>query len=107
MPIQDLRYACEDLRATSYRFYDSIECLLHARPRADRAWLADHDTRTLHSAESLWVVRGDLPSPMGGGFAAFLDPGVAREIAAARNGRVDRWNAFAAAGDSARPEERP
>jgi hypothetical protein len=44
---------------------------------------------------------------MGGGFAAFLDPGVAREIAAARNGRVDRWNAFAAAGDSARPEERP
>jgi hypothetical protein len=103
MRIEDLRYACEDVSAGTWRFYDAIECLLRAEPRGERAWLADYDRRTLHAAESVWVVRGDLPSPMGGGYVAFLDPRAAGEIASARNGRVDRLAAFA---DSAR-ESRP
>lgn len=96
MRIEDLRYACEDERKGAYRVYDSIECLLRADPPATRAWLADWDTRTLHPADSLWVVKADIPSPMGGGYAAFLDRAAAFEIAASRIGRVGKLADFAA-----------
>jgi nitrous oxide reductase accessory protein NosL len=95
MAIEDLRFACEDESGGTWRAYDSIECLLRAVPPADRAWLADYDTRTLHAADSAWVVQGDLPSPMGGGYVAFVDRAAADEVAAARRGRVARWRAFA------------
>ena len=90
MRIEDLRYACEAEAQKELRFYDSIECLLQERPLPSRAWVADYDTRTLHAADSCWVVRADIPSPMGGGYAAFLDPAVAAEIAASRNGQIGR-----------------
>jgi nitrous oxide reductase accessory protein NosL len=96
MRIEDLRYACEDQRAGTWRVYDSIECLLRSEPAGERAWLADYDTRALHAAESVWVLRAEIPSPMGGGYAAFLDRAAADEIAAARSGRVDRLTTFAA-----------
>lgn len=102
MRIEDLRYACEDERQGGYRTYDSIECLLRAEPSATRVWLADFDTRTLHSAESTWVVEADIPSPMGGGYAAFLDRTAAEEIAVSRRGRVARLSTFAA--DSVVPD---
>ena len=92
MSIEDLRYACEDERQGTYRFFDAIECLLAVEPKAEHAWLADYDTRALHAADSVWVVRAEMPSPMGGGFAAFLDRRAADEVAAARHGRVARWN---------------
>ena len=95
MPIKDLRYACEGERAGRYRAYDSIECLLRADPPPARAWLADYDTRALHVSDSIWVIRADIPSPMGGGYAAFLDRAAAGEIAASRNGRVARLLDFA------------
>jgi nitrous oxide reductase accessory protein NosL len=99
MAIHDLHYACENERDGRYRFYDSIECLIRARPGA-RAWLTDYDSRSLHAADSMWVVHAEIPSPMGGGFAAFADRAAAEEIARARAGRVDRLAAFAAS-DSA------
>ena len=101
MRIQDLRYACEAEREGALRVYDSIECLLREGPAPARAWLADYDTRALHAADSSWVVQADIPSPMGGGYAAFIDPAVAAEIASSRNGRVGRLGDFASGGAEA------
>ena len=98
MDVLDLRFACERDAGNRWRVYDSIECLLRdtgAGP-AGRAYLADYDRQALHAAESLWVVRGEFASPMGGGFAAFLDLAAADSIAAATRGRVDRLAAFMA-----------
>ena len=102
MRIEDLSYACETEQQGEVRAYDSIECLLRAGPPAGRAWLADYDTRALHAADSLWVIQAEIPSPMGGGYAAFVDRAAAAEIAAARGGRVARLAEFAtgAAADS-------
>jgi hypothetical protein len=101
MSIEDLRFACEDEREGRYRFFDAIECLLTASPRAERAWLADYDTRTLHAADSLWIVQAEMPTPMGGGLAAFLDHDAAAEVAVVRHGRVARWDAFGGPGPRA------
>ena len=95
MRIEDLRYACEEEWDGALRVYDSIECLLRADPAPERAWLADYDSRTLHAADSMWVVRGEIPSPMGGGYAAFLDRAAADEIASLKTGRVARLAEFA------------
>ena len=94
MSIEDLRYACETERGDTVRAYDSIECLLHESPLPGRAWLPDYDTRALHAADSVWVVKADIPSPMGGGYAAFMDRSAADEIATSRNGRVGRLGDF-------------
>ena len=94
MAIQDLHYASEDVRDGRYRFYDSIECLLET-PGRGPAWLADYDSRTLHAADSMWVVQANIPSPMGGGLAAFLDSAAAEEIARDRGGRAGRLSEFA------------
>lgn len=98
MGIEDLRFACERPAEGRWRSYDSIECLLREARASDRAWLADYDSRTLHAADSVWVVQGEFPSPMGGGFAAFLDSASANEIAGRTHGRVDRFAAFVSTG---------
>jgi len=98
MEIQDLRFACERRADKSWRVYDSIECLLGDGPVAGAVYLADYDRKTLHSADSLWVVRGEFPSPMGGGFAAFLGRESADEIAASSRGTVGRLGDFARSG---------
>ena len=100
MAIEDLRFACEARGTSGWRQYDSIECLVSDGPHG-RIWLADYDTRTLAPAESLWVVRGDFPSPMGGGLAAFRDRAAADEIAGRTHGRVGRLS------EVARPQENP
>lgn len=104
MAITNLGFACERGPAggsrRGWRRFDSIECLLadaSAHP-GGAVCLGDYDTRTLHAADSMWVVRGELPSPMGGGYAAFLDRSVAGAIAARVGGRVDRLARLAAAG---------
>jgi nitrous oxide reductase accessory protein NosL len=94
MSIEDLRYACETERGDTVRAYDSIECLLREPPLPARAWLTDYDSRTLHAADSVWVVKAEIPSPMGGGYAAFMGRGAADEIAASRNGQVGRLGDF-------------
>jgi hypothetical protein len=98
MEANDLRFACERTDGRRWLVYDSIECLLADRARgpATSAWLADYDRRTLHRADSLWVVRGEFASPMGGGYAAFLRRGAADSVAAATRGRVDHLAGFGA-----------
>jgi nitrous oxide reductase accessory protein NosL len=96
MAIQDLRYAAAREAGRTWRVYDSIECLLREGAPGAAAWLPDYDSGTLHAADSMWVVRGDLPSPMGGGFVAFAARATADEVAARTRGRVDRLEAFPA-----------
>ena len=99
MEVQDLRFACERQVGAGWRAYDAIECLLRdgAAAAGGPAYLSDYDRQVLHPADSLWVVRGEFASPMGGGFAAFLDRAAADSIAAATRGRVDRLAAFVGA----------
>jgi hypothetical protein len=100
MDIEDLRFGCTCSVEGHWRSYDSIECLIRdagAHP-GGTAWLADYDTRALHPADSLWVVKGEFPSPMSGGFAAFARRASADSVAAETNGTVDRFSGWAAKG---------
>jgi nitrous oxide reductase accessory protein NosL len=99
MEIQNLRFACERSVDGTWRRYDAIECMLSDMRQApgQAAWLADYDEARLAPAESLWVVKGDVPSPMGGGYAAFMARASADSIAAATHGRVARLTEFASA----------
>jgi len=92
MTVQDPHFACVRRDGNSERQYDSIECLLHdGRPApGEEIFLADYDRSALLPAESLWVVKGTFPSPMGGGLAAFSALGSAREVASRTKGRVAR-----------------
>ena len=94
MTVQDLKFACERRSDRAWRVYDSIECLL-SEGSAGRIYLADYDAGTLHAADSMWVVHGEFPSPMGGGYVAFLDRGAANEIAGSTQGQVNRLEHFA------------
>ena len=104
MEVQDLRFACERESDGRWRVYDAIECLMRdagtaapaTPPGTGEPWIADYDTRTLHAADSIWVVRGAFASPMGGGLAAFRDRAAADSIAAMTSGRVDRLATFMA-----------
>jgi nitrous oxide reductase accessory protein NosL len=103
MQVGDPRWACERRVNGKWRVYDSIECLLSDKDGTGPAWLTDWDHRTLHAADSLWIVHGDLPGPMGGGYAAFLERESAEEVAAARHGHVIRFaDAVSAARGAAR-----
>jgi nitrous oxide reductase accessory protein NosL len=95
MRVEDVRWACERRVGGDWRVYDAIECLLADSSAVGPSWLTDWDHRALHAADSLWVVRGELPSPMGGGYAAFLDRASADQVAAARHGTVARLDGFA------------
>ncbi len=110
MPIEDLRFACtrRDIaeRKPVWRAYDSIECLARdwhrgATPRD--AYAADYDQARLHRADSLWVVKGSFPSPMGGGLASFLDRGAAQGIADQTHGIVMPFDSLLSGAGSARP----
>ena len=96
MEVRDLRFACERSDGERWRVYDSIECLIAdaGAGTGGPAFLADYDRQALHRADSLWVVKGEFASPMGGGYAAFLDLAAADSIATATRGRVDRGTAF-------------
>ncbi len=103
MEVQDLRFACERKAGGAWRVYDAIECLVRDAgdtasppPGTGDAWLADYDTQMLHTADSVWVVRGAFPSPMGGGLAAFRDRAAADSVAVMTTGRVDRLATFMA-----------
>jgi nitrous oxide reductase accessory protein NosL len=98
------RFACERHDGKHWRVFDSIECLMQDAGAAEArsVWLPDYDQARLHRADSLWVVKGRLSTPMGGGLVAFLDRAVADSVAAASHGRVTRWGDPALAA-----EERP
>lgn len=98
MEIRDLHFACARREGRAWRRYDAIECLLRDPGAAAESWLTDYDALALHEASALWVVQGEFPSPMGGGFAAFAARGAADSVAAMTHGRVGRLAAFAAPG---------
>lgn len=104
MEARDLRWAAARRIDGRTRIYDSIECARKDAPApavagASALYLTDFATSTLHRSDSLWVVRADLPSPMGGGFAAFLDRATAERVALDRNGRAGRLAMFDAGGE--------
>jgi len=110
MPIGDLRFACarRDVaaRRKAWRVYDSIECLARdwqrsATPRD--VYAADYDQARLHRGDSLWVVHGSFPSPMGGGLAAFLDPAAAKAVADQTRGVVMTLDSLLATSGEPRP----
>ena len=91
MAVQEIRFAALLRTEGGDRQYDSIECLVKdAGTAGGGVYLADYDRGALHAAESLWVVKGDFPTPMGGGLAAFASIESAREVAERTHGRVIR-----------------
>ncbi len=104
MPVHDYHFACELEKAGGWRVYDSIECLLRDAGPAPPAgmYLSDYDRRALHRADSLWIVKGSFPTPMGGGLAAFLDRASAEAVAKQTSGRVGRLIEFLGADSAAR-----
>ena len=97
MTITDARFACVRRDGARWKSYDSIECLLRdGHASAASARLADYDTRRLVAADSLWVVHGDFPTPMGGGFAAFAREEAAAQVAQETHGTVTRFADVAA-----------
>lgn len=98
MRVQDLAFASERRLDGQWLAYDSIECLIadQGKRPGGEAYLPDHGTQALHAAAEMWVVRGNIASPMGGGYAAFADRAAADSTAAAAEGSVDRLEAFAA-----------
>lgn len=101
MRIESMRFATEQRVRGSWRPYDSIECLLREAESTQEAFLSDYDTQALHAADSMWVVKGNIDSPMGGGYAAFLGRAQADEVAAETEGEVSRLDALIAARRSA------
>lgn len=95
MTVRDVRFACVRRNRDGDQQYDSIECLMKDvtgnESPSTRVYLADYDESSLHAADSLWVVKGDFSSPMGGGLAAFGSLESAREVANRTNGRVSRF----------------
>jgi hypothetical protein len=97
MAVQEVRFAGLLRNGDGDRQFDSIECLVKdSNFRSARIYLADYDQGDLHAAESLWVVKGDFPTPMGGGLAAFASVESAREVAERTQGRVGRFAELAA-----------
>jgi len=100
MEVRNPRFAAMTVAPGQVRSFDSIECAIHdldasaAKGAARILYLADYASGGLHRSDSLWVVRATIPSPMGGGLAAFLDRQGAERIAAARGGSVTTAAAF-------------
>jgi nitrous oxide reductase accessory protein NosL len=91
MEIRSRRFACERRTAGRWQVYDSIECLLEDGPGVDAdTWLSDYDSEALQRADSLWVLHGSFPTPMGGGYAAFASRSAADRLAIATHGEVTR-----------------
>jgi len=96
MEVRNPRFAALTIAGGEVRTFDSIECALRdlSAPAARGAtrrgvlYLADYESGGLHRSDSLWVLRATIPSPMGGGLAAFLHRPTAERIAAERAGRV-------------------
>jgi nitrous oxide reductase accessory protein NosL len=96
MAVQEVRFAGLLRGEDADRQYDSIECLVQDARGDARVYLADYDRGGLHAADSLWVVKGDFPTPMGGGLAAFTSIESARDVAERTKGRVSRFAELAA-----------
>jgi len=101
MSVEERRFACVRRAEDRDHRYDSIECLIlderfASEPFASGSlFLADYDDGALRPADSVWVVKGDFPSPMGGGLAAFASLEGARDVMARTRGQVGRLDEIA------------
>ena len=76
--------------------FDDVGCLLHALTRPDRsgARARVHDYRSgrwLEAPRAVFVHSDDVPTPMGGGFAAFSTHEAAEQFAREVHGTVMRF----------------
>jgi nitrous oxide reductase accessory protein NosL len=96
MAIQETHFACVRGSDGHYRQFDSIECLLRDGPArsGESIYLQDYDEGRLCLADTVWVVQGSFPTPMGGGLAAFAAEASARDVGVRTNGRVGRLHEF-------------
>jgi hypothetical protein len=96
MSIRDTHFACVRGSRGHYLQFDSIECLLRNGPArtGELIFLPDYDRAQLCLADTVWVVQGSFPTPMGGGFAAFATEASARDVGARTKGRVGRLHEF-------------
>jgi hypothetical protein len=99
METSSRHFACEREVSGKWLVYDALECLARDAGREDPTaiWLPDYDEGALHRADSLWLVHGDLATPMGGGLVAFMSRAAADTIAASSHGVVGRWREIAPA----------
>ena len=93
MTVNDARFAVLAEDGSTQHVYDSIECFLKGRRESGETstsgiWIMDFDTQTLHPGAAVTIVKGDFPSPMGGGYAAFADASQARAQAEAHGGQL-------------------
>jgi hypothetical protein len=93
MKVSDPLYAAVSRTPEGETFtFDDPGCLIrHLRERrdwvGDRIWLAAYDAEgRLVPLDGITLVGAEFPSPMGSGFAAFLDPATAHEEARNRGG---------------------
>jgi copper chaperone NosL len=99
MVISDERFAGQvvDRRGNTYKF-DAIECMaafLNDAQVADAdihsVWVADGTDGWAAAAEATFVHSPDIRSPMGGGFTAHADAGMARQLQAEVGGELLTW----------------
>jgi hypothetical protein len=93
MTVNDARFAVLAEDGSAQHVYDSIECFLKGRREsgetsAEGVWIMDFETQTLHPGAAVTIVKGDFPSPMGGGYAAFADASQAHAQAEAHGGQL-------------------
>jgi nitrous oxide reductase accessory protein NosL len=93
MDIDDLRFASEMREGDRWSAFDDLGCLARAARSAHGAplYLTDYDSRALVAADSVWIVKGSLTTPMGSGCVAFRRRAAADEVAGQSDGRVMRW----------------
>ena len=76
--------------------FDDVGCLLRALTRPDRSgarvWVHDYRSeRWLEAPRAVFVHSDDVPTPMGGGFAAFSTQEAAEQFAREVHGTVMRF----------------
>lgn len=93
MNADDLGFASLLRTPEGDKVFDAIECAVrHVRLHpGGNVWLPDLPSGVLQPADSMRVVKANYPSPMGGGYAAFLDHDLAGREAAARGGVSATW----------------
>ena len=103
MLISEERFAAALTTATGdTKTFDDLGCLLHALAEPDhstvRAWVHDYGSgRWLEAPHAVFVHSDDVPTPMGGGFAAFSIQAAAEQFAREVHGTVMRFDQLSSA----------
>lgn len=80
------------------RRYDDIGEILadleESGVEAAEIWLRDFEDESWIRASDAFLVRSDLPTPMGSGLAAFATRSAAQRLAASRHGELLTWSRY-------------